>query len=84
MAKLNGKTMNLKQDTFYIQLFCAKIALFKDNVFQKNRKLNESVTKSMRCKFLQDIYLEYFVILDLAGKNLAQTLLNPLKFIWHC
>ena len=41
--------------------------------------------KSMRFKFLQDIYLEYFsLFLDPAGSNLAQTLLNTLKFIWHC
>ena len=29
--------------------------------------------KSMRCKFLQDIYLKYFIILELAGSNLADT-----------
>ena len=32
----------------------------------------------MWCKFLQDIYLEYFFLfLELAGSNFAQTLLNP-------
>ena len=38
----------------------------------------------MRCKFLQDIYLECFVIFRArTGSNLTQTLLSPPKVIWH-
>ena len=37
----------------------------------------------MPCKFLQDVYLESFVFLELAGSILAQILLNPFKGIRH-
>ena len=46
------------------------------------RELNSP--KSIRGKFLQDIYLEYFVIFGattVAGSNLAQALLNPPKVV---
>ena len=33
----------------------------------------------MGAKFLQGIYLRYFVILELAGSYLLQTMLNPPK-----
>ena len=36
----------------------------------------------MRCKFLQDMYLEYFVISELAGSNLVQTLHIPSQVIF--
>ena len=44
----------------------------------------KQILKSMWCKFLKDIYFEYFVFFffELAGSNLAQTLLNPPKVIW--
>ena len=38
--------------------------------------------KSMRCELLQDIY-HISLFLELASSNLAQTLLNPVKVIWH-
>ena len=31
----------------------------------------------MESKFLQDVYLEFALFLELAGSNVAQTLLNP-------
>ena len=76
---------NLQQTNFRRQSF---LDGFYASENQNKRKVKtESKTHqgkiTMRCKFLQDIYIEYYLFLELAGSNLAQSLLKPFKVILH-
>ena len=59
---------------------------FKRRHCQKTLSVIKSFTgdiKSMQCKLLQDIIASISLLIELTSSNLALTLLNPSKVIWH-
>ena len=41
------------------------------------------IVKSMKAKFLQDFILSSSLILQLAGSDLVQTMLNPVRWVYR-
>ena len=69
-----GVTQDLSQ-------ILATIDSSRGETARKTLSAMKSFMGNMRYKLLQDIYREYFVVLELADSNFAQTLLNPSKVI---